>query len=170
MIFRLKVNLSRFQKSMDGITAFASLIEQADPAHRQKIIEQARDQDQEFLNKVMHRVVFFEELVYIDESVMAEILSKTSAKVLAHALYGIAPEIREKVLKQIGHRELKLMRDEEEKMQDKPPKSLILGAQRQILKIARTLEAQQKFVFELNECPRFSSNKKKTTPAAKSEK
>jgi flagellar motor switch protein FliG len=168
MIFRQKVNLTRFQKSMDGITTFACLIEQADPAHRQKIIEQAKEQDSEFLNKVLRRVIYFEEMIYVDESVMAEILSKTSAKVLAHALYGQPKEFREKILSQVGHRELKAMKDEEEKLSGELSKSLVLGAQRQILKIGRLLESQGKFIFELNDCPRFTSaSKKKATRSSK---
>jgi hypothetical protein len=37
--------------------------------------------------------------------------------------------------------------------------SLVLGAQRAILKNGRVLESQSKFVFELNDCPRFTAKK-----------
>lgn len=162
MNFTPKLNLSRFKRSMQGIIDFAILLEQADPAQRAKIIEQAEAQDSEFLYKVMKKVVFFEELVHLDDGILAEILSKTSAKVLAFCLQETEPAFRDKLLKMVGHRELRQFRDEEERMGGKINPALILGAQKQVLKTARTLEAQNKFVFELSSCPRFNVKKRRT--------
>lgn len=151
---------------MQGIIDFAILLEQADPAQRAKIIEQAEQQDSEFLYKVMKKVVFFEELQYLDDGILAEILSKTSAKVLAFCLQEVEPAFKDKILKMVGHRELRQFRDEEERMGGKINPALILGAQKQVLKTARTLEAQNKFVFELTACPRFNIKKRKTVDAS----
>lgn len=41
-----------------------------------------------------------------------------------------------------------------------PDSNEVLGAQIQVLKIGRELEAKNKFIFELLDCPRF----KKATP------
>lgn len=152
-----KLNLTRFKKSQQGLIEFATLIEQADPQHRAKIMEQAEKQDSEFLRKVMKRVVFFDELVYMEETILAEILSKTSAKVLAYAVHDMPEDFATKLLKQVGHRELKQFQDEKEKMGAEISQGLVLGARKQILKNARVLEAQNKFSFELSECPRFNS-------------
>jgi len=146
---------------MQGLIDFATLIEQADPPNRLRIMEQAEQQDADFLFKVMRKVVFFDEIIYLDEAVQAEIFAKTTAKVLAFALIGTAPEFREAILKQMGHRERKLFQEEEEKMGPNPPTSLALGAQKQILKTARQLESQNKFVFELTTCPRFKLKRKR---------
>ncbi len=162
MEFIKKLDLNRFKRSMQGLIDFAMLIEQADPANRAKIIEQAEQQDSEFVFKVMRKVVFFEELIYLDEAIQAEIFAKTTSKVLAYALIGAPEELRNAVMKQMGHRERKLLKEEEEKMGDHPPSSLALGAQKQILKTARQLEAQMKFTFELTTCPRFKLKKKRT--------
>jgi flagellar motor switch protein FliG len=155
MLFEKKLNLSRFKKNAQGIIDFAILIEQAEPANRDRIIEQASQQDEDFLRRVMKKVVFFEELIYLDETIIAEILSRTSAKVLAHALWKMPDEFRNKVLKQIGHRERRQFADEEERLTQTGNPSLSQGAQKQILKVARQLEAQDKFSFELTNCPRF---------------
>ncbi len=163
MDFFKKLNLSRFKRSMQGLIDFAMLIEQADPANRVRILEQAEAQDADFVFKVMRKVVFFEELIYLDETIQAEIFAKTSSKVLAYSLIGTPAELRTSVLKQMGHRERKLLQDEEEKMGATPPSSLALGAQKQILKTARQLEAQNKFVFELSACPRFKLKRKRAT-------
>jgi flagellar motor switch protein FliG len=151
-----KLNLTRFKKSQQGLIEFATLIEQADPQSRTRIMEQAEQQDGEFLRKVMKRVVFFDELVYIEETILAEILSKTSSKVLAYALHEMGEDFNTKLLKQVGHRELKQYHDEKEKMGSEISQGLVLGARKQILKNARVLEAQNKFSFELSSCPRFN--------------
>lgn len=161
-----KLNLNRFKKSMQGLIDFATLIEQADPSHRAKIIQQAESQDADFIHRVMRKVVYFEELVYIDESIVAEILSQVSPKVLAYALFGCPKEFQEAILKQIGFREKRLYDDELEKTGGSIASSLVLGAQKQVIKVARNLESKGKFVFELSSCPRFKEKKKKATPAA----
>lgn len=166
MDFTPKLNLSRFKRSMQGIIDFAILLEQADPSQRAKIIEQAEKQDADFVYKVMKKVVFFEELIYLDDGILAEILSKTSPKVMAFCLHSMETSFREKILKMVGHRELRQIRDEEDKLGKAINAALVLGAQKQVLKTARTLEGQNKFVFELSACPRFNQRKRKsgTTP------
>jgi flagellar motor switch protein FliG len=162
MQLRKKLNLSRFKRSTQGLIEFAILIEQADPSQRDRIISQADEQDPELLYKAMRKVVFFEELIYLEETMVAEILAKTSAKVLAYALQGTPPEFREKMLAQIGYREKKLFQDEAERLDTVPP-TLVAGAQKQIIKSARLMEAQGKFAFELADCPRFRQKKKRKT-------
>lgn len=165
MLVTKKLNLSRFKKSTQGIRDFANLIEQAEPAQRDKIIEQAEEQDAEFISKVMKKVIFFEELIYVDDSILAEILAKTSPKVLAYALHGAPPELSEKLMKQIGLRETRLIKDEQERMGATTNPGLALGAQKQIVKTGRTLETQGKFIFELTDCPRFKAKKPKVAAA-----
>jgi flagellar motor switch protein FliG len=160
MQLRKKLNLSRFKRSTQGLIEFAVLIEQADPSHRDRILSQAEEQDPELLFKAMRKVVFFEELIYLEETMIAEILSKTSAKVLAYALQGTPTEFQNALLSQIGYREKKLFQDEFERLGKVPP-ALVLGAQKQIIKSARIMETQGKFVFELADCPRFKQKKKR---------
>lgn len=151
-------NLKRFKSNAQGIREFAILIEQSEPRARQMIIESAEKEDPRFLAKALRKVVYFEELIYIEETILAEILAKVSPKLLAFAQVGMPPEFCERLKKQLGFRELKLMKDEQEIM--KPPtEGFILGARAQILKAARGLEAQNKFIFELTDCPRFKQRR-----------
>jgi flagellar motor switch protein FliG len=161
MLKKNQAYLSRFKHNDQGMIEFATLVEQADPPHREMILKAAEDEDPRFLATAMRRVVYFEELIYVDEMILAEILSKVSPKVLAYALRGTAEDFRQILLKTLGYRELKVTRDEEEQIRQDTPEALVLGARRQILKIARTLEAQQKFVFEVLECPRLARKRKK---------
>ena len=161
MLKKNQAYLSRFKNSDQGLIEFATLIEQAEPARRDMILEAAKKEDARFLSTAMRRVVFYDDLAFIDESILAEILSKVSPKILAYSLRGMPAEYREKLLKTLGHRETKALRDEEEQLKAEVSESLVLGARKQILKIARSLEAQQKFVFESPDCPRLALKRKK---------
>lgn len=150
-----KLNLDRFKKSSHGIIEFATLLEQADPSNQAAIIKQAKAQDEEFIYHVMKRVVYFEELIYLDEAVLAELLSKVSPKVMAYALQGMPDEFREKMLRNLSLRDRRAFQDEEEKMGSTFPKGFVSGARKQVLKSARKLEAENKFVFEATNSPRL---------------
>jgi len=153
--------LKRFKKGQQGLKEFATLLEQADKAHRDMILEKARAEDARFVEDAMRKVVFFEELMYIEETILAELLSKCSPKLLAYAVHGLGEEFKNVVLSQIGFRERRLIDDEDERMGGKTPEGLILGARKQILKIARDLEAKAVFSFELSDCPRFKEAKER---------
>lgn len=153
-------NLKRFKGSMQGMREFATLIEQSDPRSRDMIIEAAVKEDERFINQVLRKVVYFEELIFLEETILAEILSKVTPKVLAFALQGMPSEFETTLLKQLGFREKKQFQDERSNMTMKLSEAFVLGAQKQILKMARTLESQNKFVFELADCPRFRGKKK----------
>lgn len=156
-----KLNLSRFKKGMQGLIDFAVLLEQADPAHRDTLILLAGEQDSEFLFQVMRKAVFFEELVFLDDSVLAEILANVSPKILAYALVGMEEPFRKKMFDNIGFRSMKLVQDEQERLDAESGQAFAIGARKQILKIARALEIQQRFVFELTDCPRFKMKRAK---------
>lgn len=152
--------LARFKKGTQGLVEFATLVEQAEPSHREMILQAAEAEDPRFLATAMKRVVFFDELQYLDETVLAELLSKISPKILAFAMRGTDEDFRAALLKQLGFREQRLVKDEEVAL-DNSPESFVLGARRQILKTARLLESQNKFIFEVVNCPRFEAKKKK---------
>jgi flagellar motor switch protein FliG len=144
---------------MQGLRDFAILLEQSDPHSREMILASAAADDERFVEQAMRKVVYFEELHLMDETVLAEILSKVSQKVLAFALQGMEAPFCECLLKQLGHREKKLLQDEQANMTRKMSESFVLGARKQILKVARGMEDQGKFVFELNDAPRFKKKK-----------
>lgn len=151
------LQLERFKRSSEGLVEFAKVLEQATPKVREAILDKARQQDEKFVENALRKTVFFEELVYLDEGVLAEILGETPAKVLAYALHKMPRDFRDTIIKFIGHRGIRTLKDEEEKLGDKPAMGLVLGARRQILRIARSQEGKDKFVFELVDCPRFKS-------------
>lgn len=145
---------------MQGIREFAALLEQSDPKSREMILESAEQEDPRFVEKALRKVVYFEELVYIEETILAELLSKITPKVLAFALTGMDAAFTKVLLDQLGFREKRQLQDEQSNMKTAPSENFILGARKQILKMARSIEKQGKFIFELTDCPRFKAKKK----------
>lgn len=147
-------DIQRFKKTRAGLIEFACILEQSPPNVRTKILEDVGQLDPSFLRMALRKVVYFEELVFLDESCLAEILSASSPKILAFALTGAEESFKKKIMGSLGYRKMRQVMDEQDKM-GTPENGEVLGAQIQILKIARELEAKNKFTFELTDCPRF---------------
>ncbi len=160
------LRLDRFKRSTHGQIDFACLLEQSAPTVRDSILQRARRQDPQFIDEVLARTVFFEDLVFLDEGVMAEILGETPPKILAYALTGVEKDFRQKIVRNVSHRTTRQIKDEEENFGPKgPSEGLILGARRQILKIGRLLEAKDKFAFEAPESPRHRRKEGEQDPS-----
>lgn len=161
MFLRKKINLTRYKRGVGGTIEFAGLLEQAHPKTRTTIIGQAKSEDPIFLADAMRKVVFFEELPFLSDGILAEIMANIPPKILAYALKDMPEDFRKALLRQLGFRENRKLKDEEEKMGSNVVSGLVFGARIQILKIARKLEAQGKFIFELDNCPRFTLKRQK---------
>ncbi len=157
-----KIDLKRFQKTMQGLIEFATLLEQASTARRQNIMDQVYKLDPLFLKNAMRKVVFFEELVYLEEGILAEILSKTTPRVLAYALKNSPEEFKKELLRHLSYTVMKQTLDEEDQIKTQVSTEFVQGAQRQILKLARQMEAQNRFVYELPDCPRFHERRRRS--------
>ena len=149
---------------MQGLIEFASLIEQANPTRREKILARTDLIDPSFLEEALKKVVYYEELEFVDTSILAEILAKASPMILAFSLRGMPETFRKYILHQLGYREMRATMEEEEKILKKVSEEFVIGARNQILKIARKLEKQGKFVFEVLDCPRLKTGKKSVKP------
>lgn len=152
-------DIQRFKKTRAGLIEFACILEQSPPKVREKILEEVGQLDPSFLRMALRKVVYFEELVFLDESCLAEILTQASPKILAFALTHSEESFKTKIMGTLGYRKMRQVMDEQEKM-GTPDSNEVLGAQIQVLKIGRELEAKNKFIFELLDCPRF----KRATP------
>lgn len=155
MFIEHQLDIHRFKQCYGGERQLAEILEQLLPKKRESFLQQLQKQDPNFHDSVMRKMVLFEELIYVEEGTLAEILSATPMKVLAYALKEIAGAIRETVLKVVGYRELRKLQDETEKMGQNVPLWLVLGAQKQVLKIARSLEKAEKIRLEVEKSPRL---------------
>lgn len=149
------MDLERFKKSTQGIIELAMVLEQADPQHLQGLIDGIANQDPDLLNQALRKVVFFHELPLLDEPLLSEILAHTPARTLAFAIGSADPKFQAHILRHLGLKERHAYDDEIRKLTATPDPAFIIGAQKQILRIARQLESKNHFVFELADSPRF---------------
>ncbi len=154
-----RYDIRRFKAGREEMMAFVQLLEQASPTTRQLIISDVSIQDPAFLDDAMRKIVFFEELIYLEEGVLAEILAASPMIPLAYAIHGMEQNIRQSFLKLVGFRELQKLKDEDERIGNSPAPLLIHGAQKQILKIARKLEKEGRFVIDPHNSPRFQKKR-----------
>lgn len=160
---RRKIDLSRFKRTAQGYKEFASILEQSDPKNRDRIIEDVQRDDPDFLADVMKKVIYFEDLTALDEGILSEILYKISPKLLAYALRGMPEEFRKTVLGHLNHVGLREVMYEEEILPQLADNNFILGARKQIIKIARDLESQGKFELESPRAAAARDRKKRRT-------
>ncbi len=145
---------------MQGLIEFAALLEQAEQSHRERILEQAAEEEPELVRKVLKKIVLFEEIVYLDEGVLSELLAKVSPKVLAWAVHGRPAKFRDTLFACLDFRKRKAFLAEEDRLPEKLPEKLLIGARRQVLKIARRLENEGKFSLDLTGCPRLQTRRR----------
>lgn len=150
-------DLKRFKKTRSGLIDFACILEQASPKAREKIILEVGKIDPAFLREALRKVVYFEELIYLDESLLAELFSHVAPRILAYALAKSDTSFTHRLTGLLSLKQKRQWQEEVESFSKKPGASMVTGAQMQILKIARELEAKNKFIFELTDCPRFKS-------------
>src|SRR5688572_8454212 len=100
-------DLDRFRKSLAGTIEFATLLAQAPPKARERIITEVERLDPAFLRSALRKVVYFEEFLHLDEGIVTEILSNVSPKLLAFALYGMEPDFQKKILSHMSYPQMK---------------------------------------------------------------
>jgi flagellar motor switch protein FliG len=144
------LNVRRFKRGLDGVTNFAALLEAASPETRTKIIEKMKIQEPDLLRSALAKVLAFEDIIYFDKPVLAEVLSVLPPKLLAFALNGVAENVRTELLSQISFKEKRQIKDEEERYPKGVPKGLVAGAQRRIIKTVRQLESAGKIIVEVD--------------------
>ncbi len=156
-----RLNLDRFKKTSQGLIEFAILVEQAEPKNAENILAMAREVDPDFVFQALRKVVYFEEIVHVDEGVLAEILGKASPKILAFALHDRDEAFRHHVLRHLSLSDRKAVLEEQERMGTRVTKQFILGAQKHLLKMGRELESRGVITFEASDAPRLNPKKKR---------
>lgn len=95
-----KLNLQRYKKSAKGVMEFARLIETASPDLRERMIEQAREEDPTFLDTVLAQVRKLEAFNAKQELKLDRFKkSQTGIVEFARLLEQSTPSVRETILK-----------------------------------------------------------------------
>jgi flagellar motor switch protein FliG len=133
--------LARYKKSGSlGITELVKLIEGSPEPKRTNLLNMVRSEDPIFAVEIEARLYDFDKFRTLPESIVAEVLSSTSPKFMALALYGDTSDFVKLCEKCLG-KNFAEYKSEVEVLKDKPPTpSQIDTAQRKIVSEARKAE------------------------------
>ncbi len=124
--------------AMGGIRHAAEILNFVGQQVETAIVDNVREYDPELAQKILDEMFVFENLMDIDDRGIQLLLREVQSDSLIIALKGAAPELREKIFKNMSQRAAEMLRED---LESKGPVRLseVETEQKEILKIARRL-------------------------------
>ncbi|MBR0564532.1 flagellar motor switch protein FliG [Azoarcus sp. L1K30] len=124
--------------SMGGVRHAAEILNFVGSGAETSVIDNVRDYDPDLAQKILDEMFVFENLLDIDDRGIQTILREVQSDSLIIALKGAAPDLREKIFKNMSSRAADMMRED---LEAKGPVRLseVEAEQKEILKIVRRL-------------------------------
>jgi len=113
---------------------------------RDALLEEIEQNDDDVARTVRALMVIWEDITKIEDRSLQEYLRKVDAGVLAKALFGAEPSIRDKILSNISQRVRELV-DEESSLMGEPRKKDIATAREEVVKPLREANEAEELVF-----------------------
>jgi len=124
--------------TMGGVKVAANIVNMVDSNMANDLLEQIKEVDEDLGTQIQDLMFVFDNLVDVDDRGVQALLREVSTDLLVVALKGAAPEVQEKIFKNMSKRAAELLRDD---LEAKGPVKVseVEGAQKEILTIARRL-------------------------------
>lgn len=124
--------------AMGGVRHAAEILNFVGSTAETAVIDNVRDYDPDLAQKILDEMFVFENLLDIDDRGIQTVLREVQSDSLIIALKGAAPELREKIFKNMSSRAADMMRED---LEAKGPVRLseVEAEQKEILKIVRRL-------------------------------
>jgi len=132
--------------AMGGVRHAAEILNFVGSAAETAIIDNVREYDPDLAQKILDEMFVFENLMDIDDRGIQTILREVQSDSLVIALKGAAPELREKIFKNMSSRAAEMLRED---LEAKGPVRLseVEAEQKEILKIVRRLAEEGQIVL-----------------------
>jgi len=146
----LRMKLSAFSTnefaSPGGVDSLAEILNSAGRSAERTVIEGLAARDPALADQVRLRMFTFEDVVELDDRDIQLILREVDQKELVLALRGVAPELVEKILRNLSQRGAEMLREDMEVL---PPqrRAVVEEAQGKIVAIVRRLEEEGTIVL-----------------------
>lgn len=132
-------------KKVGGVQSVAEILNAVDRATEEEVLSEIEEESAQMAEDIRNLMFVFEDCKNIDDKGVRELLKEISNEVLTLALRGASEELREKFFKNMSERASSMIREELEFMG--PTRiSDVEGAQQNIVKVVRRLEAENKVV------------------------
>lgn len=134
--------LARYKKNSASMMELVKLIEESADPKRTNLLNMVLKEDPEFGAKIEARLFDYIKLKALDESLIAEIVSAGTPKILALSLHAETDENFVKLVEKCLGSSFSAYREEKESLSEAPPnEGQIQSAQRKLVSEARKLEA-----------------------------
>jgi|GEM_PF-1220862 len=137
--------LARYKRNSQSMMELVKLIEESAEPKKSNLMNMIMQEDAEFGAKVQRRLFDWEKLRILDESLVAEIVSASPAKILALALYQEVDPFLKLAERCLGNK-FSEYKSEKEVFGERPPsESQVESARRKMVSEARKLETDGAF-------------------------
>ncbi|PSR33680.1 MAG: flagellar motor switch protein FliG [Sulfobacillus benefaciens] len=133
-----------------GINAIVPILNNTDRSSERQILERLEEFDPELADEIRNRMFVFENIVQIEDKSVQKVLRRVDNKTLAMALKGTAPEVSQKVMRNLSQKAAELLKDDIEVLGPVRIRD-VEQAQREIVNIIRQLEDQGELVISRGE-------------------
>lgn len=132
-------------KKVGGVQSVAEILNSVDRATEEEVLSEIEEDSAQLAEDIRNLMFVFEDCKNIDDKGISEIIKETEREDLILALRGASDELKEKFFRRMSERAANAIREELEYMG--PTKlSDVEGAQQNIVKVVRRLEAENKIV------------------------
>ncbi|MBI2712121.1 MAG: flagellar motor switch protein FliG [Bdellovibrio sp.] len=132
-------------QQLGGIQPIAEMLNVMDKSSEQNIMARVEEKDPQLAEEIRKLMFVFEDIVYIDDRGMQQLLKEVPNDKLVIALKTAPEEIRDKIFRNISKRAGELLKEDLEAM---GPVRLsdVESAQQEIINVAKKLEAEGKII------------------------
>ncbi len=134
------------KSSVGGIRTAAEIINFMGSAAETSVLDNLREFDPELAQKIMDQMIVFDNLMDIDDRGIQMLLREVQSDSLIIALKGAAPELREKIFKNMSSRASETLREDLEVMGPVKVRE-VEAQQKQILQTVRRLADEGQIAF-----------------------
>lgn len=132
--------------SMGGVRHAAEILNFVGAAAETAVIDNVREYDPDLAQKILDEMFVFENIMDVDDRGVQTLLREVQSDSLVVALKGAAPELREKIFRNMSQRAAEMLRED---LESKGPVRLseVEAQQKDILKIVRRLAEEGQIVL-----------------------
>lgn len=135
------------RKAYAGVKAVADILNHTDPAAAKAILQTLEQDNAEMALTIRNLMFTFEDFISLPDNSLRELLGQADKKVLATALKGASPELKDKIFQCMSSRAGEMMREDMEAMGPVRGRE-VSHAQQEIVTLARKLEAEGKLALK----------------------
>ena len=142
------------KRTYSGFQNVAALMNTVDSETSREILESIEDRDEKLAASIREQMFTFEDFARVDDAALREIASAVDKKVLAIALKGAQPDLRDRFFKTMSSRAVDMMKEDMDALGPVRGKD-VLKAHGEMVATARRLEEEGKLILRSDEGDSF---------------